>query len=73
MAATCFALDPVTDELASGGRVNRHCLLPAGHEGMHQSRNPSGAIVHEWAWEGEGPARELHVQPNLFTGGVPVG
>lgn len=63
----CMALDPVADVLASGRSVNRHCVLDAGHEGMHESRDANGMPVHGWMWSDvEHAASGLVAQETLF-------
>lgn len=62
----CMALDPIPDTLASGRKVNRHCTLAAGHQGMHQSRDTRGDPVHEWQWIGDPNQPVLGNQDRLF-------
>jgi len=62
----CFALDPIKSRSRSGAKFNRHCLLPVGHDGFHQSRDVDGEVVHQWSWVREDDQPVLLVQDRLF-------
>jgi hypothetical protein len=52
----CGALDPLPTVSARGVTVHRHCLLPAGHTGMHASYHADGVFIRGWEWDDPPPA-----------------
>lgn len=64
--ALCMALDPLPDVIGSGRQINRHCLLPAGHDAMHETRTPDGVPVHSWMWDESDSVPALMSQGRLF-------
>lgn len=61
-----MALDPIPSATGGGRQINRHCVLPAGHDRYHQSRDVHGEPVHAWAWLGESGSGCVVVQDSLF-------
>lgn len=60
----CFQLDPLPSEGRTGRSLHRHCLLPAGHSGLHRSVDADGDPVHDWRWlEEDGPPPVVTTDP----------